>query len=138
MKSGHASPARFSWGEEDVAIWDNRSTNHSASYGFTPHRRHAAAGIPTIFFTKPGLKKSPFQPVTGFVRISGCSVDVIATTQEMHARFSWGEEDVAIWDNRSTNHSASYGFTPHRRHAVRVPFCSQPSRYSLTGETHPC
>ncbi|OQD91130.1 hypothetical protein PENANT_c001G04102 [Penicillium antarcticum] len=46
--------------------------------------------------------------------------DVIATTQEMHARFSWGEDDVAIWDNRSTNHSASYGFTPHRRHAVRV------------------
>jgi taurine dioxygenase len=46
--------------------------------------------------------------------------DVIATTQEMHARFSWGEDDVALWDNRSTNHSASYGFTPHRRHAVRV------------------
>ena len=34
----------------------------------------SAAGIPMIFFTKPGLKNSPFQPVTGFVRISGCSV----------------------------------------------------------------
>jgi taurine dioxygenase len=46
--------------------------------------------------------------------------DVVATTQEMHARFSWNKDDVAFWDNRTTTHSASYGFTPHRRHAVRV------------------
>jgi hypothetical protein len=31
-------------------------------------------GIPTIFVTKPGLKKSDFHPVTGLDRISGCSV----------------------------------------------------------------
>ncbi|KAJ5718447.1 hypothetical protein N7488_004093 [Penicillium malachiteum] len=46
--------------------------------------------------------------------------DVVATTQEAHARFQWNKGDVAIWDNRTTNHSATYGFTPHRRHAVRV------------------
>ncbi|KAJ5924532.1 TauD-domain-containing protein [Penicillium verhagenii] len=46
--------------------------------------------------------------------------DVVATTQEAHARFQWNEGDVAIWDNRTTNHSATYGFTPHRRHAIRV------------------
>ena len=46
--------------------------------------------------------------------------EVVATTQEAHVRFQWGEGDVAFWDNRVTNHSASYGFAPHRRHAVRV------------------
>ena len=34
----------------------------------------SAAGMPMIFFTKPGLKNSPFQPVTGFVRMRGCTV----------------------------------------------------------------
>ncbi|KAJ5256857.1 TauD-domain-containing protein [Penicillium angulare] len=46
--------------------------------------------------------------------------DVVATTQEAHARFQWNKGDIAIWDNRTTNHTATYGFTPHRRHAVRV------------------
>ncbi|KAH0547655.1 hypothetical protein FGG08_000144 [Glutinoglossum americanum] len=46
--------------------------------------------------------------------------EVITTTQELHVRFRWRKNDVAFWDNRVTNHSASYGFAPHRRHAVRV------------------
>ena len=45
---------------------------------------------------------------------------VIVETPELHVRFLWQEGDVAIWDNRCTNHSATYGFGPHRRHAVRV------------------
>ena len=36
------------------------------------------------------------------------------------ARWHWDPQDVALWDNRSTVHAASYGFYPHRRHAVRV------------------
>jgi hypothetical protein len=46
--------------------------------------------------------------------------EIIATSPEVHARFQWNEGDVAFWDNRVTNHSATYGFAPHRRHAVRV------------------
>jgi sulfonate dioxygenase len=46
--------------------------------------------------------------------------EVVATSQEMHVRFQWGKNDVAFWDNRVCNHSASYGFAPNRRHAVRV------------------
>ncbi|CBX93828.1 hypothetical protein LEMA_P035020.1 [Plenodomus lingam JN3] len=45
---------------------------------------------------------------------------VVATSPEVQVRFRWGEGDVAFWDNRCTNHSASYGFAPHRRHAVCV------------------
>ncbi|KAL8742269.1 MAG: hypothetical protein Q9190_005221 [Brigantiaea leucoxantha] len=46
--------------------------------------------------------------------------EVIVTTQEIHVRFQWQKHDVAFWDNRICNHSASYGFSGHRRHAVRV------------------
>lgn len=46
--------------------------------------------------------------------------ELICTTQEIHVRFQWQKNDVAFWDNRICNHSASYGFAPHRRHAVRV------------------
>jgi sulfonate dioxygenase len=53
--------------------------------------------------------------------------ELIATTQEAHVRFQWGKNDVAIWDNRCTNHTATYGFSPHRRHAVRVtPIAERP------------
>jgi len=55
--------------------------------------------------------------------------EVVATTPESQVRFQWGEGDVAFWDNRVTNHSASYGFAPHRRHAVRVAATGErPSR----------
>ena len=63
--------------------------------------------------------------------------ELVTTTQEIHVRFQWEKNDVAFWDNRicvssacssicaqqlmpDKNHSASYGFSPHRRHAVRV------------------
>jgi sulfonate dioxygenase len=46
--------------------------------------------------------------------------ELIATTQEAHVRFQWGVNDVAIWDNRVTTHTASFEFRPHRRHGTRV------------------
>lgn len=42
-------------------------------------------GIPTILVTKPGLKNRLFQPVTGFVRIKGCSV-VICSRRTVRPR----------------------------------------------------
>ncbi|KAJ6183854.1 hypothetical protein N7519_005155 [Penicillium mononematosum] len=85
-----------------------------------PGTRPAITGWNGLFFNPGFVKKIVGIPAAESDAIIRFLTDVIATTQEMHARFSWGEEDVAIWDNRSTNHSASYGFTPHRRHAVRV------------------
>ncbi|OQE22887.1 hypothetical protein PENFLA_c012G09576 [Penicillium flavigenum] len=83
-------------------------------------RTNPVTGWNGLFFNPGFVKKIIGIPAAESDAIIRFLTDVIATTQEMHARFSWGEEDVAIWDNRSTNHSASYGFTPHRRHAVRV------------------
>ena len=68
-------------------------------------------------------------PVTGWKSIffnPGFVNEIVATSPEFHARFQWNAGDVAFWDNRITNHSATYGFAPHRRHAVRV--CNQAER----------
>jgi sulfonate dioxygenase len=83
-------------------------------------RTNPVTGWHSLFFNPGFVKKIIGIPAAESDAIIRYLTDVIATTQEMHARFSWGADDVALWDNRSTNHSASYGFTPHRRHAVRV------------------
>ncbi|KAL8641637.1 MAG: hypothetical protein Q9228_001586 [Teloschistes exilis] len=83
-------------------------------------RTHPVTGWKSLFFN-PGF-------VTGIVGIPKAESDaiicylneIIATTQEIHVRYQWQKYDVAFWDNRICNHSASYGFAPHRRHAVRV------------------
>ncbi|KAF4031700.1 TfdA family Taurine catabolism dioxygenase TauD [Phytophthora infestans] len=39
---------------------------------------------------------------------------------EFHVRFSWTKNAVAIWDNRSTFHYATFDYLPGNRHAIRV------------------
>lgn len=61
------------------------------------------------------------------------------------------QNDVAFWDNRvcvctpkparllanllSQNHSASYGFAPHRRHAVRVATQAERPHFDPAGKS---
>ncbi|KAF8448354.1 hypothetical protein BGX38DRAFT_1189770 [Terfezia claveryi] len=72
-------------------------------------------------FINPGFVKS----IVGIPKAESDAIlkylnTVIMGTPEIHVRFSWQKDSVAIWDNRVTNHSATYGFHPHRRHAIRV------------------
>ncbi|RAK76832.1 TauD/TfdA dioxygenase family protein [Aspergillus fijiensis CBS 313.89] len=83
-------------------------------------RTNPVTGWNSLFFNPGFVTKIVGIPKTESDAIIRYLTEVIATTQEMHARFQWNKNDVAIWDNRTTNHSASYGFAPHRRHAVRV------------------
>ncbi|KAJ5611244.1 hypothetical protein N7510_007963 [Penicillium lagena] len=83
-------------------------------------RTNPVTGWNGLFFNPGFVTKIVGIPTAESDAIVKYLTDVVATTQEMHARFTWGEEDVAIWDNRTTTHSASYGFAPHRRHGVRV------------------
>ncbi|EKV15825.1 Alpha-ketoglutarate-dependent taurine dioxygenase [Penicillium digitatum] len=83
-------------------------------------RTNPVTGWNGLFFNPGFVKKIVGIPAAESDAIIRFLTDVISTTPELHARFSWDEDDVALWDNRSTNHSASYGFSPHRRHAVRV------------------
>ncbi|KIW99835.1 uncharacterized protein Z518_10763 [Rhinocladiella mackenziei CBS 650.93] len=61
--------------------------------------------------------------------------EIIVTTQEAHCRFQWGKNDVAIWDNRSMNHTASYGFIPHRRHGTRVAVVAEKPYFGPNGKS---
>ncbi|KAJ5584875.1 uncharacterized protein N7459_004675 [Penicillium hispanicum] len=83
-------------------------------------RTNPVTGWNALFFNPGFVTKIIGIPKAESDAIIKYLTDVVATTQEMHARFQWGKDDVAIWDNRTTTHSASYGFAPHRRHAVRV------------------
>ncbi|KAJ6164721.1 hypothetical protein N7470_003393 [Penicillium chermesinum] len=83
-------------------------------------RTNPVTGWNSLFFNPGFVTKIVGIPKGESDAIIAYLTDVVATTQEAHARFQWNVGDVAIWDNRTTNHSATYGFTPHRRHAVRV------------------
>ncbi|KAI9873609.1 MAG: hypothetical protein M1830_010803 [Pleopsidium flavum] len=84
-------------------------------------RTHPVTGWKSLFFNPGFVTKIAGIPKTESDAIIRFLNEVIATTQELHVRFQWGKNDVAFWDNRiCKNHSASYGFAPHRRHAVRV------------------
>lgn len=83
-------------------------------------RVNPVTGWKSLFFNPGFVTKIVGIPKTESDAIIGYLNEVIATTQELHVRFQWNKNDVAFWDNRVCNHSASYGFAPHRRHAVRV------------------
>ncbi|KAI9761046.1 MAG: hypothetical protein M4579_001309 [Chaenotheca gracillima] len=89
-------------------------------------RTNPVTGWKSLFFNPGFVTKIVGIPKTESDAIIRYLMEVISTTQELHCRFQWNKNDVAFWDNRSTNHSASYGFAPHRRHAVRV--CCQGER----------
>ncbi|MCJ1378584.1 hypothetical protein MMC17_001683 [Xylographa soralifera] len=83
-------------------------------------RTHPVTGWKSLFFNPGFVKAIVGIPKTESDAIIRYLNEVISTTQEFHVRFQWNKNDVAYWDNRICNHSASYGFAPHRRHAVRV------------------
>ncbi|KAI5840738.1 hypothetical protein DFP73DRAFT_173707 [Morchella snyderi] len=83
-------------------------------------RTHPVTGWKSLF-VNPGFVKQ----IVGVPKMESDMIleylnNIIVATQELHARFRWEADSVAIWDNRSCNHTASYGFAPHMRHAVRV------------------
>jgi sulfonate dioxygenase len=83
-------------------------------------RTHPVTGWKSLFFNPGFVTKIVGIPKVESDTIVNLLNEIVSTTQEGHVRFQWGQDDVAFWDNRISNHSASYGFAPHRRHAVRV------------------
>ncbi|TPX72628.1 hypothetical protein SpCBS45565_g00280 [Spizellomyces sp. 'palustris'] len=83
-------------------------------------RTHPVTGWKSVFvnpgFTRSivGVPKSESEAVLSFLfKLISQSVDVTV-------RWKWSKDAVAIWDNRSTVHSATYDFWPEKRHAIRV------------------
>lgn len=44
----------------------------------------------------------------------------MAENYDFQVRYKWEQNDVAIWDNRVTTHSATFDYWPSKRHALRV------------------
>ncbi|RPA97093.1 TauD-domain-containing protein [Choiromyces venosus 120613-1] len=83
-------------------------------------RTHPVTGWKSLF-VNPGFVKQ----IVGVPKMESDAIlkylnDIVVSTQELHVRFRWEEGTVAIWDNRTCNHTATYGFSPHMRHAIRV------------------
>ncbi|KAF2129610.1 TauD-domain-containing protein [Dothidotthia symphoricarpi CBS 119687] len=83
-------------------------------------RTNPVTGWKSIFFNPGFVTKIVGVPKTESDHVIALLNEIVATSPEVHVRFQWGAGDVAFWDNRVSNHSATYGFAPHRRHAVRV------------------
>ncbi|KAF2734978.1 alpha-ketoglutarate-dependent taurine dioxygenase [Polyplosphaeria fusca] len=86
-------------------------------------RTNPVTGWKALFFNPGFVTKIVGIPKTESDFIISYLNEIVATSPELHARFQWNKGDVAFWDNRVCNHTATYGFAPHRRHAVRV--CAQ-------------
>lgn len=65
-------------------------------------RTNPVTGWNSLFFNPGFVTKIVGIPKTESDAILRYLTEVIATTQESHARFQWGNNDVAIWDNRTT------------------------------------
>ncbi|ETI20769.1 hypothetical protein G647_07111 [Cladophialophora carrionii CBS 160.54] len=98
-------------------------------------RVNPVTGWKSVFFNPGFVTKIVGVPKAESDAIIRYLTELIATTQEAHVRFQWGKHDVAIWDNRCTNHTATYGFLPHRRHAVRVTPTAEKPYFSPEGKS---
>ncbi|KAI0032504.1 TauD-domain-containing protein [Vararia minispora EC-137] len=85
-------------------------------------RRHPVTGEEALYvnrqFTRRivGLKKEESETILGFL------YDHIDKSGDNQARLKWQPYTVAIWDNRTTAHSAivDYGESKERRHGARI------------------
>ncbi|EXJ94071.1 taurine dioxygenase [Capronia coronata CBS 617.96] len=98
-------------------------------------RVNPVTGWKSVFFNPGFVTKIVGVPKAESDTIIRYLNELIATTQEAHVRFQWGKHDVALWDNRVTTHSASYGFSPHRRHAVRVAATAEKPYFDPQGKS---
>lgn len=83
-------------------------------------RTHPVTGYKSLFvnpnFTESivGIPKSESDAILKYL------FTFISTFQDATVRYKWGTNDVAIWDNRPSVHSATNDFDIELRHGVRV------------------
>ncbi|KAH0273120.1 TauD-domain-containing protein, partial [Aureobasidium melanogenum] len=98
-------------------------------------RVNPVTGWKSIFYNPGFVTKIVGVPRLESDHIIAFLNELIATTNEIHVSFDWNKDDVAFWDNRICNHSATYGFAPHRRHAVRVATQAEVPYYDEDGKS---
>jgi sulfonate dioxygenase len=139
------SPGLKAYVEKHAALHSaHEQANDSVRSGHTVRREpiltehplvrvHPVTGYKSLY-VNPGFTRS----IVGVPKAESDAIlnylfSVIATAQEFTVRFKWNVGDVALWDNRVTAHSATYGFYPSRRHAVRVTVHGEAPYYDEKG-----
>ena len=114
-----------------TAIHDGRHVYTQPTYDTRPDRELPHAEHP-IVRTHPVTGRKALFVDRGFTtRIVGLPADEggaileyllrhIETTPELHCRFRWEANSIALWDNRCAQHRAIYDYHPHRRYGHRV------------------
>ena len=83
-------------------------------------RTHPVTGWKSLFFNPGFVTKIVGVPRAESDAIIRYLNEIIATTQELHARFQWQKNDVALWDNRITV-SLLASLVQHKRLIVAEP-----------------
>lgn len=112
-----------------------------------PVRRAAITSVHPLVRTHPVTKLKSVYVNPGFTRsivgvpkgesdaILNYLYNLIATHPEHSVRFKWSEGDIALWDNRVTTHTATYGFGPYRRHALRITVPGEIPIFDASGKS---
>jgi taurine dioxygenase len=98
-------------------------------------RVNPVTGWKSLFFNPGFVTKIVGVPKAESDAIIRYLNEIMSATQEAHVRFQWNKHDVAFWDNRVTTHTATYGFAPHTRHAVRVATAAEKPYFSSSGKS---
>jgi len=98
-------------------------------------RTNPVTGFNSIFVNPGFTRKIVGVPKAESDAILNLLFTELATNVINSVRWKWQKDDVAFWDNRSTAHSASFGFYPHARHAVRVTTHGETPSFSESGKS---
>lgn len=93
-------------------------------------RTHPVTGFKTVYANPGFTRKIVGVPQSESDAILKLLFSELSTNVTNTVRWKWQKGDVALWDNRSTTHTASYGFFPHQRHAVRVTTTAERPYYA--------
>lgn len=96
-------------------------------------RTNPVTGHKSVFVNSGFVRAIADVPTVESEHILKLLNEIIATDVANTVRWKWREGDIAIWDNRSTVHTASWGFYPHRRHAVRVTVTGEKPTFDPSG-----
>ncbi len=114
-----------------TAIHDGGHVYTQPTYDTRPDRELPRAEHPIVRTHPVSGRKALFVDRGFTTRIVGLPADEgsaileyllrhIETTPELHCRFRWQANSIALWDNRCAQHRAIYDYHPHRRYGHRV------------------
>ncbi|KAI1393088.1 alpha-ketoglutarate-dependent sulfonate dioxygenase [Hypoxylon trugodes] len=101
--------------EENRGSPENRGTEFWASHPVV--RTNPVTGWKSLFASGSQIRSSGFEGVTERENeiLKLYFLQLIAENHDLQVRFKWGLNDVAIWDNRSAFHTATYDYYGKRQ-----------------------